>query len=237
VRREPDQVALDYALDRGWTLQTIKSEGIGFSGRATAAQVNEMRGEFTMHGIDPESPAAVLVLGYRGDVRAWAEKQGLDPNDFGDNFIQGIMSTPGLVYAHRFDVTDTIHFDLQFNHNMKTNSVLYPHIHLVNKDAIVGAANVTFTLTYSWANIDTAFPGVLSQSNVVVSFADTNALTHKILEFAPITPVAGQGGISSIFIGLLTRVNTGYTSNNIFHLGFDIHYEADTIGSRQEYIK
>lgn len=103
VLREPDKAALDYALDRGWTLQTIKAEGIGFSGRATAAQVNEMRGEFTMHGIDPESPAAVLVLGYRGDVRAWAEKQGLDPNDFGDNFIQGIMSTPGLVYAHRFD--------------------------------------------------------------------------------------------------------------------------------------
>lgn len=103
ILREPDQVALDYALGRGWSIETIRAEGIGFSGRATAAQVNEMRGEFTMHGIDPESPAAVIVLGYRGDVRAWAEKQRLDPNDFGDNYIQGMMSRPGLVYAHKID--------------------------------------------------------------------------------------------------------------------------------------
>jgi hypothetical protein len=103
VLREPDQVALDYALDRGWTLQTIKAEGVGFSGRFTDTQVNEMRDEFLVHGIDPESPAAVLVLGYRGDVRAWAEKHGLAPSDFGDNYIQGIMSKPGLVYAHKID--------------------------------------------------------------------------------------------------------------------------------------
>lgn len=103
VLREPDQDALNYALDRGWTIETIKAEGVGFSGRATAAQVNEMRGEFTMHGIDPDSPAAVMILGYRGDVRAWAESHGLDPNDLGDNYIQGIMSKPGLVYTHKID--------------------------------------------------------------------------------------------------------------------------------------
>ena len=101
VLREPDKDALAYALDRGWTVETIKAEGIGFSGRATAAQVNEMMGEFSLHGVDPESPAAVMVLGYRGDVRAWAEKQGLDPNDFGENYIQGMMSKPGLVYTHK----------------------------------------------------------------------------------------------------------------------------------------
>jgi len=141
------------------------------------------------------------------------------------------------IYAHRYDVTDTIHFDLQLNHNMRINTPLYPHIHLVNKDAIVGAADVTFTFTYSWANIDSAFPGVLSQSNKVVSFADAAALTHKVLVFDSITPVAGQGGISSIMIGALTRVNAGYATNNIFHLGFDVHYEADMLGSREEYIK
>jgi hypothetical protein len=141
------------------------------------------------------------------------------------------------IYAHRFDVTDAIHFNLQFNHGMLVNSAVYPHIHLVNKNAIVGAADVTFTFTYSWANLSTSFPAVESQVEVVVSYADTAALTHKVLVFDPITPVAGQGGISSIMIGMLTRVNTGYTTNNIFHLGFDVHYQVDTIGSRQEYIK
>ena len=103
VLREADADALNYALDRGWTLETIKLAGVGFSGRASAAQVNEMRGEFQMHGIDALSPAAVLVLGLKGDVRLWAEGYGLDPNDLGDNYIQGMMSKPGLVYAHRWD--------------------------------------------------------------------------------------------------------------------------------------
>ena len=103
VTREPDAEALKYALDRGWTMDSIKAAGIGFSGRATAAQVNEMRGEFSLHGIDPLSPAAVIVLGFRGDVAAWAQAHGLDPNDLGDSFIQGMMSKPGLVYSHKID--------------------------------------------------------------------------------------------------------------------------------------
>jgi DNA primase len=103
VVREPDAEALNYALDRGWTLETIKAAGIGFSGRATAAQVNEMRGEFQMHGIDPLSPAAIIVLGFRGEVATWAQAHGLDPNDLGENYIQGLISKPGLVYAHKAD--------------------------------------------------------------------------------------------------------------------------------------
>jgi DNA primase len=103
VKREPDQAALSYALDRGWTLETIKLEGVGFSGRATAEAFKEMRGEFQMHGIDLESPEAVMVLGYRGDVAAWARAHDLDAALFGDKFIQGMMSKPGLVYAHKFN--------------------------------------------------------------------------------------------------------------------------------------
>jgi hypothetical protein len=71
----------------------------------------------------------------------------------------------------------------------------------------------------------------------IVSFADAPALTHKLLSFDDITPVAGQGGLSSILIGTLTRVNTGYTTANIFHMGFDIHYMIDTLGSREEFEK
>ena len=103
VTREPDAEALAYALDRGWTLDTIKLEGVGFSGRASAAAFEEMRGEFNMHGIDLESPEAVMILGFKGDVARWAQAHGLDPASFGDNYIQGLMSKPGLVYAHKLN--------------------------------------------------------------------------------------------------------------------------------------
>lgn len=98
-----DKDALAYALDRGWTMDTIKAAGIGFSGRATAEAIKEMRGEFQLHGVDLLSPEAVMVLGYRGDVRKWAVDHGLDPNSFGENFITGFMSKPSLIYAHKFE--------------------------------------------------------------------------------------------------------------------------------------
>jgi hypothetical protein len=98
-----DEAALAYALDRGWTLETIKLAGIGFSGRATAEAYKEMQGEFTMHGIDLLSPEAVLVLGFKGDVEKWARAHEIDPKGLADNYIQGMMSKPGLMYAHKFD--------------------------------------------------------------------------------------------------------------------------------------
>jgi hypothetical protein len=103
VKVAPDEKALTYAIERGWTMDTIRASGMGFSGRATAAQVNEMRGEFSMHGIDPESPEAVMVLGFRGEVALWAGAHGLDASALGENYIQGLMSKPGLVYVHKWD--------------------------------------------------------------------------------------------------------------------------------------
>jgi len=141
------------------------------------------------------------------------------------------------IYMHRFDTTDEIQFSVQFPHTMKVNSVIYPHIHLINKDAITGAANVTFSFVWTWANIGSSFPAVTSDNNVVTSFADADALSHKVKAFAAITPTTGQGNISSILIGKLTRENTGYTANNIFLGGFDIHIEVDTLGSALEYTK
>lgn len=101
--RAGDAAALAYALDRGWTLGTIQNGGlVGFSGRATAAEYNEMRGEFSLNGIDPLSPEAVMVLGFKGDVGKWATEHGIDPKELSGNYIQGYMERPGLIYAHKF---------------------------------------------------------------------------------------------------------------------------------------
>lgn len=98
-----DNEALEYAHDRGLTDETIKSSGLGFSGRSTAAYVKEMQETFAMYGIDPESPQAVVVLGFKGDVGAWAKKHGLDPKSFKEKNIHGLLDKPGLVYAHKVE--------------------------------------------------------------------------------------------------------------------------------------
>ena len=95
--------ALAYALDRGWTVETLKFEGVGFSGNGTEAERKEMADEFRMYGIDPLCPTAVMITGFHGDVKAWAEKYDLDPDGFGEKYIMGFMDTPGLMYAHKFD--------------------------------------------------------------------------------------------------------------------------------------
>lgn len=99
----PDEEALAYARSRGWSDETISTSRLGFSGRSTAAQVKEMKGEFDLHGIKHDSPDAVMILGFKGDVAAWAQKHGLDPAAFKEKSIHGLMDKPGLVYAHKVD--------------------------------------------------------------------------------------------------------------------------------------
>jgi len=100
---QKDEEALIYARSRGWNDETIIASRLGFSGRATAAQVQEMKGEFNLHGIKHDSPDAVMVLGFKGDVAAWAQKHGLDPSHFKEKAVHGLMDKPGLVYAHKID--------------------------------------------------------------------------------------------------------------------------------------
>lgn len=97
-----DAEALGYCRSRGWTDETIREAQLGFSGRATAAEYQEMRGEYQMYEIDPECPDAVAVLGYRGEVRAWAARwqAQLQENWVEWGMIPGLMGKTRLVYAH-----------------------------------------------------------------------------------------------------------------------------------------
>ena len=102
-----DADALAYARGRGWSDETINASLVGFSGRKSAEQVKDMKGEFSLYGIDPLSSAAVAVLGFQGDVDKWAKAQGIrEHEDFDESWIgkgriHGLMDTPGLIYAHQ----------------------------------------------------------------------------------------------------------------------------------------
>jgi 5S rRNA maturation endonuclease (ribonuclease M5) len=98
-----DTEALEYVHSRGWTDKVIQSEQVGFSGRATAAQVKEMIDAFGLNGIFANSPDAVMVLGYKGDIPAWCNKHNIDPKSVGQDKISGLISVPGLIYSHRIN--------------------------------------------------------------------------------------------------------------------------------------
>jgi len=65
--------AQEYARGRGWTDETIRESGIGFTGRGTEAELKDLRGDLSMNGVELDSPQAVAILGWRGDVKAWGE--------------------------------------------------------------------------------------------------------------------------------------------------------------------
>lgn len=177
------------------------------------------------------------TLAMYGDARVWDDSM-VAPTAFrsgGTSLTFDLLTTS--IYTHRFDVNDEIHQIIQFPHSIDTGTAVIPHIHIVNKNAIGNTNyNVAFNFYYTWANIGSIFPAELSELNVKQSFQNASALTHKMLNFTTITPTAVQGGISSIFMCMLKRVaadDQPYNTNDIYSLGFDIHFLKDTIGSRE----
>lgn len=145
----------------------------------------------------------------------------------------------GGLYAPRLDLNDEIFMVAQFPHNLKINGTvtIHPHIHLINQNAIGATGyNVACDLEWAWVNTGSAIATTTPESDVRLSFQNAAALNHKMLHFTPIVAGAGQGGVSSMFFCRIKRVAAGaeaYNTNDIFFAGFDIHYEIDTIGSRE----
>lgn len=89
---------------RHFDLDTIALAGIGFTGRDTQRCRDEMRAVLVGQGIDPECPAAVAILGYRGDVGEWGRRWNVDltenPEWVGGGYLGGLLAARRVVYPH-----------------------------------------------------------------------------------------------------------------------------------------
>jgi hypothetical protein len=99
-----DQEAFAYAHGRGWTDETINSAQLGYSGKGTDAERQELNVEMGKCGVDPLSPAAVSILGFKGNVKRWLSDHDFDLESFGDwinkGYITGMLGSDRLVYPH-----------------------------------------------------------------------------------------------------------------------------------------
>lgn len=142
------------------------------------------------------------------------------------------------LYGYRMDVNDVAHLMVQMPHSMKMNTILKPHLHIVNKTGIASNAteyNTKWNFTYVWANINSSFGTEASSVAKTIDHRGNAALKHQLVSFDDITPSATQGGISSILIMAVGRVaadSAGYAGTDIYTLGLDIHFERDTLGSQ-----
>jgi len=74
-RAESHSPGLVYARQRGFDDQTLRAGGVGYFGKDWDA----LRTALNAQDVELECPAAVALIGYRGDVAAWAEKWDVAP--------------------------------------------------------------------------------------------------------------------------------------------------------------
>jgi hypothetical protein len=100
-----DGEALAYARGRGWSDETIREAGIGFSGRGTSAEYKAMWGTVSLYGIAEDHPAVAAVMGYRGNVGEWGARWNVEAKALGhyiqDGYLPGMMGRTRLVYVHQ----------------------------------------------------------------------------------------------------------------------------------------
>lgn len=145
-------------------------------------------------------------------------------------------------YARNFfnNQADEIQFQVQMPHGWKIGSGVYPHVHF-SPWTTTGTGNfaVQFILEYYIANFDSQFPTPPSTHTMTYTWSNTDKQWyHCIASNGTAMSMTGKS-ISTVLKCRLYRDNT--VANNyaerVTLLYFDIHYEVDMLGSRQQYIK
>ena len=152
----------------------------------------------------------------------------------------------GVISQYTFAVDDYIQLSAtEFMHDYKEGTPIEIHLHWATNglnDATVRKVN--WSVDYTWAN-NLAMGGTTAfASPTTVTYEDTIAanqpsLTHRYTTIGTSTPTGSKIG-ACILIRVKRIAKTAGGSdpaNNPFAIMTGIHYQCDTIGSRQEYIK
>ena len=134
---------------------------------------------------------------------------------------------------HFSKVTDQeVEFSVQLPHAWKEGSDIEPHVHWCPIDTDTG--NVTWALEYTWANIDGTFGATTAIS--ISDDADGTAYKHQIADFAAISG-SGKTMSSMLVCRLYRDVSEDDYDNSAAFLEFDFHYQINSLGSKEEYVK
>jgi hypothetical protein len=132
--------------------------------------------------------------------------------------------------------TNVLYFSAQMPHSYQQGTNIEFHIHIAYPDT--GAGNSVWYMTYSWANIDGAFPAASNSGNVIVA---SPATTDYHDDPSIVASINGAGKtISSVLLCSISRLGGDGSDdydNVIYLVSGDFHYQKDTIGSRTRLTK
>lgn len=160
--------------------------------------------------------------------------------------LMTVFGPSSTIDYYAFDGGSTleqVYFSLQLPHKWKEGSTIYPHVHFAPTSTNTGDTTprvVRFTLEYTWANVGAAFGNSTTINLDSDPFVPNTSLwSHLLCKNG--TGISGTGKtLSSMLMCRLFRDPTDnadtYPQDAAF-LQFDIHYEIDSLGSEDEYIK
>jgi len=139
----------------------------------------------------------------------------------------------GLLFPEDIE-SEIIYMVVQMPHKYKIGSNIHPHIHWQQTNA----NKPTWKMEYKWFNngdaVPTNFTPIDTGGAGVFSYSSGN-----MAQISSFPAIVGTGmGLSSVLLIKLYRANvTGDVAGDVLAFQFDIHYEIDTEGSRNEFDK
>ncbi len=185
------------------------------------------------------------TLVFNGTATVWGDYV----TPLGPNNWRGVANNPTLtqlftdgagsqgVYAFVFSDGDEAIITIQMPHDWKEGSDISPHIHFMCTTDVSPADNFGIEFEYTWADLGEDFSANSTKSTIDISTGVNTDNNHRPEANVTDAGIDGTGKtISSVLLCRIKRVaaQTDNYASGIVILDFDVHYEIDTIGSRQE---
>jgi len=139
--------------------------------------------------------------------------------------------------ALRFErnaAADKLYINCQFKHKRKLGATVHPHIHWIQKEE----ALPTWKIDYRWLINGAAVPATFTpgiEPDTYEAFTYESGNLAQISKWEAIAPPDDDNVSATLQIKLYRDDNAG--PEIALGVEFDIHFQIDTPGSKQEYVK
>jgi len=142
---------------------------------------------------------------------------------------------------YKFQNNDYVDWTVQVPHTYKEGTNILPHVHWTPHANGTGnnGNTVAWEIAITWANVNGVFPS----SSLYTMVATCDGVDDKhLVQSASVQPPGAGKLISSMIKGILRRAGGDSWSgaggeNQPGLLELDFHFQVDTEGSRQEFVK
>lgn len=126
-----------------------------------------------------------------------------------------------------------VYTSFQMSHSYKEGSDIYCHLHWTC--GTNSTSNVTWAIEITKQDINSIFPITTTYTNTSPC---NKAYTHNLANFGSIGSFNGISGVGLVRLYRNSgNVKDTYSGNDVFALSLDCHYEKDSLGSNEEFVK